>query len=64
MTAPREDVIAKVREWATHADEDLRVACFHATESRTGYRCSVSSDLIERDVTHRSPADTAVAHKP
>lgn len=26
MTAPRDDLIAKVREWATHADEDLRVA--------------------------------------
>lgn len=26
MTAPREDVIASVREWVTHADEDLCVA--------------------------------------
>ena len=26
MTAPREDVVAKVREWAAHADDDLRVA--------------------------------------
>ena len=26
MTAPREDLIASVREWATHADEDFRVA--------------------------------------
>ncbi len=26
MTAPREDRIARVREWATHADDDLRVA--------------------------------------
>lgn len=26
MTAPREEVIARVRDWAAHADEDLRVA--------------------------------------
>ena len=26
MTAPREDVVAKVREWAAHADDDMRVA--------------------------------------
>lgn len=26
MTAPREDIVAKVREWAAHADDDLRVA--------------------------------------
>lgn len=26
MTAPRDDIVAKVREWATHADDDLRVA--------------------------------------
>ncbi len=26
MTAPREDLIARVREWATHVDDDLRVA--------------------------------------
>lgn len=26
MTAPREDIIASVREWAKHADDDLRVA--------------------------------------
>ena len=26
MTAPREEIIAKVRAWATHAEDDLRVA--------------------------------------
>ena len=26
MTVPREEILAKVREWATHADDDLRVA--------------------------------------
>ena len=26
MTAPRDEVEAKVREWAAHADDDLRVA--------------------------------------
>ena len=26
MTAPRDDIIGKVREWAAHADDDLRVA--------------------------------------
>jgi HEPN domain-containing protein len=26
MTAPRETILAKVRQWAAHADDDLRVA--------------------------------------
>ncbi len=26
MTAARDDIVAKVREWAAHADDDLRVA--------------------------------------
>ena len=26
MTASREDVVVKVREWAAHADDDMRVA--------------------------------------
>ena len=26
MTAPRDDIVAKVREWVAHADDDLRVA--------------------------------------
>ncbi|UCE58331.1 MAG: HEPN domain-containing protein [Phycisphaerales bacterium] len=26
MTAPRDDILVKVRQWATHADDDLRVA--------------------------------------
>ncbi len=26
MTAPRDDIVTKVREWAAHADDDLRVA--------------------------------------
>jgi len=26
MTAPRETILAKVREWAAHADDDMRVA--------------------------------------
>ena len=26
MTAPREEFVAKVREWAAHADDDMRVA--------------------------------------
>ena len=26
MTAPPDEIVAKVREWAAHADDDLRVA--------------------------------------
>lgn len=26
MTVPRNEILAKVREWAAHADDDLRVA--------------------------------------
>jgi HEPN domain-containing protein len=26
MTAPRDEILAKVREWVTHADDDMRVA--------------------------------------